>query len=256
MFEQERLDILSHIKTNISPTIYIHQELASTNTVAKQLASGCPNYTVVIAKSQTSGYGRFGRSFESPVGGLYMSIVLKGQEYSNISLTAHVACAVCQALDNIISKPICIKWINDIIIERRKVCGISCESRRDTSGNAQWFVVGIGININDNLGDISPIILSHITTLSDHTNATINYHRLVANIIDNISKLPQDNTQLFANYSQRIPFWGEDIQVHEQGGSTYTAIARHINLKGQLIVEYEGNLLALDSQQVSTTIHK
>jgi len=251
--------ILQNINFDIIPTIYIYDEISSTNILAKQIADNVSDFTVVIAKSQTEGYGRFGRSFLSPVGGLYMSVILKGQRYNDTHLTSHTALSVCKALDPIVNCDVNIKWINDILIKNKKVCGISCEQRLNSDGNIAWYIIGIGINILDNFENINlpenikPDLLDKITCLARHSNIHIDTSLLVSNILNNLYDLPKDNNQMWKEYSERIPFLDKLLQVISKD-KTYTAVAKYINNTGKLVVEYNNELVTLDNQEVSILI--
>ena len=131
--------------------IYIHQCLASTNDTSKDMAKeGCVHGTVVIANKQTAGRGRFNRNFYSPEGtGLYMSVVLDAdklglKEYT--LLTPLVAVVVSRVIHSKTGKNCGIKWVNDLYIEDKKICGILTEGVMN-EGTLDKFVVGIGINI-------------------------------------------------------------------------------------------------------------
>jgi len=120
----------------------------STNTYLKQRANGLPDRTVVIAKSQTAGKGTRERSFISPEGGLYMSVLLKNVVPDLLTVCAGVSVADAIAELDADKNPK-IKWVNDVLINGKKVCGILTEA---SSGN---YIVGIGINIkhSDKLPD-------------------------------------------------------------------------------------------------------
>jgi BirA family biotin operon repressor/biotin-[acetyl-CoA-carboxylase] ligase len=125
------------------PEIYNYQSIDSTNNRAKELAAqGAPHGTAVIAGTQTGGRGRYGRSFASPPGGLYMSVVLKIAGADTELMTAAAAVAVCRAVERVTGLQPRIKWVNDVLIDGKKVCGILCE----TVSGAEWAVAGIGVN--------------------------------------------------------------------------------------------------------------
>ena len=108
----------------------IHKTVASTNIIARELAiNGAESGTVVIAEEQTSGYGRNGKSFFSPYGtGIYMSIILnlkKEKKIFNSSfITTAAAMAVSKSIEEISNENTQIKWVNDVFINGKKVCGI------------------------------------------------------------------------------------------------------------------------------------
>ena len=131
--------------------IHIYQSLASTNDTAKEMAkNGCAHGTVVIADSQTAGRGRFNRQFYSPGStGLYMSIVIDADKYAlkeSTLLTPFVAVIVSRVIHKVTDKKCGIKWVNDLYLEDKKVCGILTEGIMEASKISK-FVVGIGINV-------------------------------------------------------------------------------------------------------------
>ncbi|MBR0160280.1 MAG: biotin--[Oscillospiraceae bacterium] len=136
--------------TELTPEIY--RTITSTNTVLKaRAAEGAPEGLVLIAGEQTAGRGRLGRSFYSPdSSGLYMSLLLRpkipAQEATRI--TASAAVAVAETIEELSGNPTRIKWVNDVMMEGKKVCGILTEASFDCeSGQLAYVIVGIGINV-------------------------------------------------------------------------------------------------------------
>ena len=139
-------------------SVRYYREISSTNTVLKTMAAeGAREGLVLIAEEQTGGKGRMGRRFYSPPGsGLYMSILLRpGTEASrSTGITACAAVAVALAIEELSGRPANIKWVNDIYMDKRKVCGILTEASVDCeSGLLNYAVVGIGINTLVPAGD-------------------------------------------------------------------------------------------------------
>lgn len=133
-----------------SNCIQIYNTLGSTNTHAKHLAlDGAPHGTVVLAHQQTEGKGRLGRSFDSPLSGIYLSMVIKPSFDPMLStlITNAAAVAVSEAIDEVCGLESRIKWVNDIYISGKKVCGILSEGLTDfETGQIESIIVGIGIN--------------------------------------------------------------------------------------------------------------
>jgi BirA family biotin operon repressor/biotin-[acetyl-CoA-carboxylase] ligase len=122
------------------------EETGSTNDDAKALAeAGAPQGTAVLARRQTRGRGRAGRSFLSPEGGLYLSVVLRPRrppaEWGLVPLLAGVV--VARELRRA-GFDASLKWPNDVMISQEKVGGILVESRW---GDAPFAVVGVGVNV-------------------------------------------------------------------------------------------------------------
>lgn len=104
---------------------------------------------LIIARRQIKGRGRYGRSFFSPLGGLYYSFVLPESSQLKLALyTPLLAVAVRQSLEAVTKLSCQIKWVNDLYLQRKKVAGIICE-RVHRQGQAAFVVCGIGINWTD-----------------------------------------------------------------------------------------------------------
>ena len=133
-------------------TVEVYPSLPSTNTALKaRAAEGAPEGLVLSAEEQTAGRGRMGRSFYSPAGsGLYMSLLLRPRCTAReaTALTACAAVAVAETIEALSGQPARIKWVNDVLMGDRKVCGILTEASLDCeSGTLSYAVIGIGVNI-------------------------------------------------------------------------------------------------------------
>ena len=128
--------------------IHFYEELPSTNRTAAEAArAGAEEFYTVVARSQTEGRGRMDRRFFSPAGGTYFSTVLCprfGLECFG-QITPVAAVAVHRALVNVCGVIAGIKWVNDLLLDGKKICGILAESGIDQNG-APYVVLGIGIN--------------------------------------------------------------------------------------------------------------
>jgi BirA family biotin operon repressor/biotin-[acetyl-CoA-carboxylase] ligase len=134
------------------PAIYRFGAVPSTMDRLHQLAeSGAPAGTVVVATEQTAGRGARGRRWESPAGGLWMSLLLRPGRDTTGLLSLRAGLAVAEALEG--HDPaieIGLKWPNDLMWRDRKVGGVLCEAR--WSGDAPaWTVVGVGLNLRNRI---------------------------------------------------------------------------------------------------------
>lgn len=128
------------------------EEIPSTNTALKELARrGAPAGTVLIARRQTAGRGRMGRSFYSPDGtGLYLSALLRPDCPPGEALNVTVAAAVaaCKSGEQVCGNPLGIKWVNDLYRDGKKVCGILTEGETDPkTGRLNFVICGVGFNV-------------------------------------------------------------------------------------------------------------
>lgn len=132
-------------------TVSIFDELDSTNNYLKRAAEdGAPDGSVAVALTQTGGKGRLGRSFFSPKSGLYLSVLVRRNIEVGLAhlITPMAAVAVASSLEKCGSETAEIKWVNDIYIGGRKVCGILTETQISPSGKTLGYaVIGIGINL-------------------------------------------------------------------------------------------------------------
>lgn len=132
--------------------VHVYSSTASTNTLLKVWAEeGCSEGTTAVAEEQTAGRGRRGRGFFSPRGtGLYMSILLRPQSNAEaaLAITTAAAVAAAEAIEELSGEEAQIKWVNDIFLHDKKVCGILTEASLDVeSGGLRYAIVGIGINV-------------------------------------------------------------------------------------------------------------
>lgn len=125
----------------------------STNALVREKANqGCPEGCVIVACEQTAGRGRYGRQFFSPADtGVYLSLLLRPTAYSPqqaTCLTAAAAAAMCQAMEAVTGQQPGIKWVNDIFLHGKKVCGILTEAAVGLeTGALDYMVLGAGVNL-------------------------------------------------------------------------------------------------------------
>lgn len=148
-----------------------HSSIDSTNRLAKDLArAGAPEGTVLLADRQSAGRGRLGRSFYSPEGrGIYLSLILR----PNLPVTQlmHLTCAagvaLRQAVYDVTGLHGGLKWINDLVLDKRKVAGILVEQGLvPGTDRVDWAVVGIGINCYHQKEDFPPELREVAASLS------------------------------------------------------------------------------------------
>lgn len=132
--------------------VEVVEKTDSTNNLLRSRAeSGATEGLVIIAGEQTAGRGRMGRSFFSPGdSGVYLSLLLKPQikPEDAVQITTAAAVSVCRALEALGVKAPKIKWVNDIFIDNKKVCGILTEASFNSKNFClDYAILGVGVNI-------------------------------------------------------------------------------------------------------------
>ena len=231
-------------KTKNKITLDIRRSVSSTNTVLKEIAhKGERQGYVLISEQQTAGKGRMGRSFYSPNGtGIYMSVLLRPKMTIEDSLliTTSAAVAVSKAIENLCDKKAKIKWVNDIFVDGRKVCGILTESSLDfESGRLEYAVVGIGVNISKPKDGFPDAIKNTAGFFLDNVKGNMRC-RLIAEVLNELtSQIDNLSSKYYLDeYKKRNFLIGQNITVIKQSGNK-TAKAVDIDDKARLVVEYE-----------------
>jgi BirA family transcriptional regulator, biotin operon repressor / biotin---[acetyl-CoA-carboxylase] ligase len=190
------------------------QELSSTNELAKEVAHNSENGTVVLAMIQTQGRGRLSRQWASPLGGIWMSLILKPKmPLSNVhQINMAVSVAVSKSIQNLYGLDAGIKWPNDILINERKVCGILMEVSAEVD-RLDYAVVGLGINANVD-----------VSGFPDEWKSTSIAHQLGKDVsrVELIQKLLQE---IEAAYEQM-----SSIEVYEEWRRRSITLGRRVRI--------------------------
>ncbi len=238
--------------------IFVYKTIDSTNTEAKRKAlEGAAHGTVIISEEQTSGRGRLGRDFFSPPqSGIYLSIILKPKLNiaNSILITTAASTAVCSAIDEFTDIKPQIKWVNDIYIGDKKVCGILTEAVTDfESGNIESIVLGIGLNVKTDENDF-PEDLRNIASSVFKTNESFsNRNKLAAEIINNILNMFEtlENREFLKMYKERSFVIGRNIK-YKRNNEWTEAFAKDIDDNGGLVVVLnDGQIDVLNSGEIS-----
>lgn len=237
--------------------VHVYETIESTNKTAKGLAaSGCDHGTVIISDSQTAGRGRYGRSFYSPSeSGLYISIVLRPEfvRLTNVVMVTSAAAVITsEVIEQVAGVKCGIKWVNDLYLNEKKVCGILAEgSINAVNSQLDWIVLGIGININTK--SFPDELLNTATSLVEDEKDKDVRVKIAAGLINRFLS-PDTWTmekEIMEKYRERQILLGQKVVVLKGNGS-YEAEAVDVDDRGQLIVRKEdGSIEALCSGEVS-----
>ncbi|MBQ0052049.1 MAG: biotin--[acetyl-CoA-carboxylase] ligase [Treponema sp.] len=256
--------------------IEVFSEIDSTNTYAKRVLTEAGSLrlvdeslteagkkfhkSIIVAEMQTAGRGRLGRTFYSPSKtGVYLSIIYapRGGITNPAILTAFAAVAVCRAVKKLFSAEPKIKWINDIFVNGKKICGILTEGFTNfETMRIESAIVGIGVNIKDN-PDIFPEEVKKVAgSITGNSAANASRCDLAAEIAGQFLTLMEgDHSQIMKEYKESSFLIGQTLEVHPVIGdenSVYKAKAIDIDDNAGLIVELsDGSQKTLSSGEVS-----
>lgn len=245
-------EIKWNLKTRVlGKEVISYRKLESTNDTAYSMAEkGAKEGLVVLTEEQTKGKGRHGRSWTSPPkGGIYMSLVLKPaippNEIPKITLLAAVAMA--KALREITGLDAMIKWPNDILINKKKVCGILTEMKAEQD-SVSFVVIGIGVNVN------TPVKLlpKGASSLKEELRAAgrdthISRVELAKKILENVEKeytmLKEEGpSAVIEEWKALSAMLGSRIKVVLQN-RTFEGQAHDIDTDGSLVVRLDSGIL-------------
>ncbi len=226
---------------------FVFEEIDSTNSEAKRRAThGGVLPVLVLAEGQSAGRGRLGRSFYSPEGaGLYMSLAYKvrGELSDAVTITSAAAVAVSLSLQELCHIDSGIKWVNDIYVDGRKVCGILAEAV--SCGEENVIVVGIGINcttkvfpdeIKDRAGSVGKV---------DRNALAVDIVKRILSYAENIEK-----REWMAEYRRRSLVTGREISYTEKD-VTKKARAVDIDNNGGLVINENGVIKTLSTGEIT-----
>jgi len=226
-------EVLFELNTNIvGKNVHYFRTLESTNLFAKELIKKkAEEGTIVVADIQTKGRGRKDRSWFSPEGGLWFSVIL----YPNIPtqyamlITMATSISIVQAIKELTGLSAVIKWPNDLLLEGKKICGILTELDAELD-RINYSVVGVGINVNNVLEDELCNKANSIFNIYNSKISRVDLLRLIIKYLDvNYAKLISNDY----NYIRELWFENTDI------------IGRNVRLKLEKY-EIEGIVIDID----------
>ncbi len=243
-------DILNNLISN--PYIEVLEETSSTNDYIKNFLN--KDSAVILAKSQTSGRGRLNRKFYSPKkSGVYMSVLIKPNLpiLKSVNITTYTAVIVANAIEKLSGSPVQIKWVNDLFMNGKKVCGILTEALQDfENGKLKHAIIGIGINLYGN--DFNNEIKGIATSVEEASKRKIDANKLIALIVDGLlnGESKMQSGEFLKEYKSRQIIMNKKIKVF-MGNDCYEATAIDILDNGALLVDKDGEKIALNSGEIS-----
>lgn len=222
-------------------SLVVAEELASTNDLAFELTPRLdPRGAAFVAATQTGGRGRLGREWSSPVGNLYLSVSRPlGEAVEKagiISLLAGLALA--RAVEAKTGVKPDVKWPNDLQVNGRKLAGILVEAREELQ------VVGLGLNVNTTVDQLSPEVADTATTLLAETGCRFAIEELAGAFLSEFvaleKKFEADPQLPVDEYMEYFPFVGSEVDIAFPNRSV-TGKVRRVGGDGALIISTAGD---------------
>ncbi|MDK2743844.1 MAG: biotin--[acetyl-CoA-carboxylase] ligase [Nitrospira sp. BO4] len=242
-------DIRSTLATqSLGHSLYVHQDLPSTNKEAYALAQdGAAHGTVVVAESQSGGYGRHGRVWFSPPGlNIYCSVIVR-QMGQNLSLSQWLswvplvsALAVAEAIQQAVGVSLALKWPNDLLFHERKIGGILCEGIVPLS-NEPVVIIGIGLNVNSPPDSFPEALRPIAASLFEASQHPIDRNRLIAQLLLELEQWlgelrSHGPVRLRQAYTTRCTTLGRQVRVLFRDDQEISGTAEAISADGALQV--------------------
>jgi BirA family biotin operon repressor/biotin-[acetyl-CoA-carboxylase] ligase len=216
--------------------IHFFDTASSTMDIARELArKDCPDFTVVIAETQTCGRGRMDRNWVSPKGGLYFTLVLRPHIPPVMSPLVNFGAAfvLARTLQEFCGVDARVKWPNDVLVHDRKVSGMLSEM--EAAGDQVSFVnIGIGINMNNDL----PPDLPSATSIKNITGKACSRKAFLSEFLDRLeNRIHQpDLATVIAEWKTCSATLGQQVRIVSRQGVT-EGKAMDVDPNGALVVQ-------------------
>ena len=246
--------MLHAIRSVLGPVARVGKEITylptcpSTNDLLKAMAeAGAGEGTVLVAGEQTRGKGRLGRSFTSAAGkGVYLSALLRPDldPEKLLPLMGFTAEAMGRAVRRIAGAEAGIKWVNDLLLNGKKICGILTESAFSAGGRLKYVVAGVGLNVNYETEDFPPELRTLAGSLKTETGREYPLPAVAAAMIEELDRLYDallrgDVAPYLEGYRQRCVTLRREVRLIQNGVST-PAYALDVDEALGLRVRYPG----------------
>ena len=251
-----------HPTRTVGRQLRCFDEIDSTNTYARQIAlEGAEDGTVIVANCQTGGRGRMGRSFQSPRNkGIYLTALLRPTVPIErlMTVTALAGVAVCDAVEQVCGVRPGLKWPNDPVIGKKKLCGILTElSMEAETGTLQSLALGIGLNVHQQPEDFSPDVAEMATSLDEVLGYSVSRPALAAAEIEALDRLYKalqqgELSSYLEAFRRDCVNLGKQVQTVQRDGSREVVTAVGIDEDFGLIVrDASGSERVIRSGEVS-----
>jgi len=243
-FVKKTREFSKKLHIDVVKNLLVFDELDSTNSTAKELAhDGAEEGTIVIARTQNQGRGRFDRVWQSPEGGVYLSFILRPRiSAEKTSLLPFVAALALTKTIESYGLHATIKWPNDVRVNDKKIAGILLESEVFEQ-TINYVVVGIGMNLNIDMTLLSADIQPRSTSMIHELGSPLDYHeflRIFFIQFSNFYKLfvEKQYDRIIDEWKNHTDTLGKTIRV-QTSKETLQGIAFDIDQSGFLLLRTE-----------------
>jgi BirA family transcriptional regulator, biotin operon repressor / biotin---[acetyl-CoA-carboxylase] ligase len=244
VFVKKTQEFLKNLHIDVVKNLFVFDELDSTNSTAKVLAQdGAEQGTIVIARTQNHGRGRFDHIWQSPEGGVYLSFILRPKTSAKkTSLLPFVAALALTKTIETYNLHATIKWPNDVRVNGKKIAGILLES--EVIGQMiNYVVVGIGMNLNIDITYFSPDIQPQSTSIIHELGRPVDYHEFLKTFFIQFEVfyklfVEQQYDRIIDEWKNHTDTLGKTIRV-QTSTETVQGIASDIDQSGFLVLRTE-----------------
>ncbi|MEZ0343207.1 MAG: biotin--[acetyl-CoA-carboxylase] ligase [Caldimicrobium sp.] len=218
--------------------IYLYPEVSSTMDVARSLVERKEN-AVILAERQTSGRGRLGRTWESPQGGLWLTLLLFNPPLDlkeAYLLTYLSAVATAKAIKETFNLPAKVKWPNDVLLYGKKVAGILLEIKAEVD-LLEYALIGIGVNVNNAVGEKNFMLPA--ISIKEALGKEVERRPLLENLLINFENLLSKKEEILKLWKDLSETLGKEVKVITPS-KTYVGLALDLDEEGRLILETKG----------------
>ena len=261
--------VMSYLGQERMQTVQVLQTTDSTNRRVQELAmNGAPDGMIVVANEQTAGRGRLGRTFHSPKDtGIYFSVLLRPtcEPSEIVQITTWTAVAIARAVERTTGMRPDIKWVNDLMMGGRKICGILTEmSVESETGTIQYVVAGIGVNVNQEISDYPEELRGIAGSIAMAVGHPVRRARLTACMIEEMDNLrrdwPSGRADYLRAYREMCISTGREVLVTDArhtGEFAKHGFCEAVNDDFSLRIRYDdGSYENVSSGEVSVVPHK
>jgi len=244
-------EIQNHLRAKyFGRFILFSHEVDSTNRLAEELAIyGAHEGTVVISEVQTKGRGRLHRKWISPTGGLWFSLILRpALQLKEVPKLAFVAgLAVAEILCELYDLDVKTKWLNDVLVNERKICGILVRTNT-TIREVNFVVIGLGINANFDVKEVFPVKLaSTATSLENELGRKVQLEKLFIALLERLENLYDLFTNegfdpILQKWKKHAGFLGRRIEVKD-AAKRIDGVALDVDNEGALVIRLNDGTL-------------